>query len=277
MVSQPAAPTSAPARSLRTWLAEGPFTLAMSSGFFGFFAHAGLLSVLVDEGLLPDAAAGSSAGALVAGAHAAGLSADALVLELSRLERRQFWDPSARWGASRRSAIVGGLLQGGLLRGELFRARLRALLPVATFDACRIPLSVSTFDVATRRTHVVRDGELASAIAASCAVPGLFRPVAREGRWLLDGGIRDRPGIAGVPSDARVLFHHLSSRSPWRTKADMALPARAGLTSLVIEGLPRAGPNDLDAGKRAMHLAREAALRALDVAVADGVVRVHTR
>ncbi len=270
-------PSPSRARSLRAWLAEAPFTLAMSSGFFGFFAHAGLLSVLVEEGLLPTAASGSSAGALVAGAHAAGLPAAELLLELAALEREQFWDPSARWGPRRRSVIVGGLLQGGLLRGELFHARLRSLLPVVTFDACRIPLSVSTFDVRTRSTHVVRDGELASAIAASCAVPGLFRPVAREGRWLLDGGILDRPGIAGVPRDERVLFHHLSSRSPWRTQADMALPSRAGLTSLVIEDLPRAGPNDLAAGKRAMGLARDAARRALDAAPSSGVVRVHAR
>jgi len=271
----PRTPSPSSASTLRAWLSEGPFTLAMSSGFFGFFAHAGLLSVLEDEGLRPAAAAGSSAGALVAGAHAAGLPATALIDELSTLERAQFWDPSRRWGAGRTSSIVGGLLQGGFLRGELFHARLRALLPVETFDACRIPLAISTFDVRARRTHVVREGELASAIAASCAVPGLFRPVSREGRWLLDGGIRDRPGVAGVPPGSRVLFHHLASRSPWRTQADMTLPARASLTSLVIEDLPRAGPNDLEAGKRAMKLAREAARRALDLAPTNAVVRLH--
>jgi len=39
--------------TLRDWLRAGPFTLAMSSGFFGFYAHAGFLSVLEAEGLLP--------------------------------------------------------------------------------------------------------------------------------------------------------------------------------------------------------------------------------
>jgi hypothetical protein len=39
--------------TLRAWLAEGPFTLGLSSGFFGFFAHAGVVSVLEAERLRP--------------------------------------------------------------------------------------------------------------------------------------------------------------------------------------------------------------------------------
>ena len=61
--------------TLREWLAEGPYTLAMSSGFFGFFAHAVVVSVLEEEGLPPARVCGSSAGALVGGLWAAGLPA----------------------------------------------------------------------------------------------------------------------------------------------------------------------------------------------------------
>ena len=49
-----------PGLTLREWLAEGPFTLALSSGFFGFFAHAGVVSVLEAEGLRPARIAGSA-------------------------------------------------------------------------------------------------------------------------------------------------------------------------------------------------------------------------
>ena len=252
------------APTLREWLARGPFALAMSSGFFGFFAHAGVLSVLEDAALAPTRASGSSAGALVVAAHAAGLGAEALVDELASLERAHFWDP----------APLLGVLQGGLLRGELFRRRLDALLPVRTFDACRIRVAVSTFDVRAGRTHVIERGELGSAIVASCAVPGLFRPVRREGRLLLDGGIRDRPGLEGLPRGERVLFHHLASRSPWRRSAELAIPRREGLVALVLDGLPRAGPDDLAAGKRAMVLARDAARRALDQKIEHDTVRL---
>ncbi len=148
------------------------------------------------------------------------------------------------------------------------------MLPVDSFEGCRVPLAVSTFDVTRRATHVIDRGALASAIVASCAVPGLFRPVRREGRWLLDGGIRDRPGLEGLPRGSRVLFHHLASRSPWRREREMVVPRRDGMITLVIEGLPRSGPDRLEAGREALRLARAAAERALSTPVVDGVVRV---
>lgn len=248
--------------TLRAWLAEGPFTLAMSSGFFGFFAHTGMLSVLEDAGLLPERVSGSSAGALVAGLWAAGLDAPRLDAELTRLRRQDFWDP---WP---------GL---GLLRGRRFRARIEQLLPVRDFAACRVPLAVSVFDVLSRATRVLDRGELAPAIQASCTLPVLFQPTWHQGRPLLDGGILDRPGLEGAPGSGRVLHHHLASRSPWRSEGDQSLlpPRRAGLVALVLDGLPRSGPFRLHEGVRALQAARRATRRALDRPVSDGVVRLR--
>ncbi len=124
--------------TLREWLAEGPYVLGLSSGFFGFFAHAGVVGVLEEEGLAPAAICGSSAGALVGGLWGAGLPAGRLREELLRLRRQDFWDPAP------------GL---GLLRGARFRARLEALLPAATFEACPRPLAFSVYDLAARRTE----------------------------------------------------------------------------------------------------------------------------
>ena len=158
--------------TLGDWLASAPFTLGLSSGFFGFFAHAGVLGALEQVGLRPAAVAGSSAGALSGGLWAAGVDAAEMQAELAALKRADFWDPAP------------GL---GLLRGRLFRRRLEALLPVAAFDDCRVPLVVSVFDVLSRKTAVLQRGDLASAIHASCAVPVMFQPCWREGRPLLDG------------------------------------------------------------------------------------------
>src|SRR4051794_34661937 len=110
--------------TLREWLREGPFSLGMSSGFFGFFAHTGVMTVLEDCDLAPARLAGSSAGALVTGLWASGVSAIRLRDELIALRREHFWDPSP------------GL---GLLRGRLFRERLDSLLVARTFAACRRP------------------------------------------------------------------------------------------------------------------------------------------
>jgi NTE family protein len=242
---------------LGDWLARAPFGLAMSSGFFSFFAHTGMLSALVQRGLVPTRVAGSSAGALVGGAYAAGLSPQELADVLVRLERAQFWDP--RLGA-------------GLLAGSKFDRLLREILPVDQFERCRMPVHISVFDILARRTTVLERGDLAHAIRASCAVPAMFHPVWIERRPYWDGGILDRPGIAGVPT-GRLLFHHIASRSPWRRVAPV-LPRRADLVSLVIDELPRSGPFKLEAGKRALDLAREATLRALDAPIVDDAVAV---
>jgi NTE family protein len=245
------------AERLHDWLAARPFALAMSSGFFSFFAHTGMLGSLTKHGLAPNLVAGSSAGALVGGAWAAGLDARALQDRLVALRREDFWDPAP--GA-------------GLLAGRKFDRILRDLLPTTAMSKCRIPVRVSAFDIASRRTTVLHDTDLAHAIRASCAVPALFHPVWIDRRAYWDGGILDRPGLAGVPAGERVLFHHIASKSPWRTRLDV--PRRAGMVTLVIDGLPRSGPFRLDAGRRALELARDATLRALDAPIVDGVVRL---
>lgn len=243
--------------TLREALKEAPFALAMSSGFFSFFAHTGVLTVLEDEGLLPCRVSGSSAGALVTGAWAGGVDAPVLAAELERLERADFWDPG-----------VGA----GLLRGRLFRERLDGLVPHHDFGACRVPATISVFDVATRRTRVLDRGAVPAAIHASCAVPFLFHPVVVEGRACLDGGILDRPGLEGMPADEpRVLFHHIASKSPWRF-GKQALPKRRGMMTLVLLGLPRSGPFRLHEGRRAFAAARAAATRALDRPAGEAIV-----
>lgn len=247
-------------RTLAEWLAEEPFALAMSSGFFSFFAHTGFLAALEDAGLSPARVSGSSAGALVGAAWAAGVDALVLAAELERLERRDFWDPA---------------FGPGLLRGRLFRERIERFLPAETFDRCRVPAAVSVFDVGSRTTRVLEEGRVGPAICASCAVPFLFQPVRIEGRSYFDGGILDRPGLAGMPAGTpRVLHHHIASRSPWRMSNEP--PSRPGMLSFVIDGLPRSGPFRLEEGRRAFRLARDATKRALGQPVTEKILAVRT-
>ncbi|NOY90661.1 MAG: patatin [Deltaproteobacteria bacterium] len=248
-------------QTLRDWLLEAPFSLGLSSGFFGFFAHAGFLSALEEEGLQPRAAWGSSAGALVGGAWAAGLSADEFSRVLFGLRRQDFWDPA---------------LGAGLLRGQLFQSILEGVLPARTFAQCRAPLGMSVFDVRTRRTRVLQSGDLATAIRASCAVPLLFAPVLIAGRPCLDGGLFDRPGLLGARPHERILHHHLASSLSWRRRGGPLLdaPRRAGTISVVLEGLPRVGPFRLSEGVCAHRVARDATRRILDRPLSGSVLHV---
>lgn len=248
-------------RTLRETLEEEPFALTMSAGFFAFYAHTGFMATLEEEGLLPIRVSGASAGALVAASWAAGLNAPELASELESLQRADFWDPG---------------LGPGLLKGQLFRDRMAGLLPARTFDACRVPVAVSVFDVLKAKTSVIDSGDVPTAISASCAVPFLFHPVRIAGRTYLDGGILDRPGLLGMPkSEPRLFFHHIASKSAWRLKNELP-PRRVGMFSLVIEDLPRSGPFRLEEGRRAFHAARKATKRALDKKVEDGIVVISS-
>jgi NTE family protein len=170
--------------------------------------------------------------------------------ELLALRREHFWDPRP------------GLW---LLRGALVRARLDAILPVAKFVDFPRQLAVSVFDLWARRTEVIRSGPLAPALHASCAAPFLFQPVRIGSRDFLDGGVLDRHGLAGCGESERVLYHHLTSRSPWRRRSSPALrvPVRPSLQALAFEGLPRLGPFRLERGPEAMDRAAEATRAAL--------------
>lgn len=241
--------------TLAEWLADAPFSVAMSAGFFGFFAHAGFVAALEERGLAPRWVTGASAGALIGGLWAAGLDGLQLRDELWRLRREHFWDPG--FGA-------------GLLRGIKFRAHLDGVLGAATFDGCRYHLALSAYDLWSRSTRALASGLLAPAIQASCTLPGLFQPVWHEGRPLLDGGILDRPGLQGMPSSERVLYHHLVSRSPWRWSAPI-WPRRQHMTVLRLEQLPRVGPFRLEHGRQAFDAAWRKTRQALDQRVHDVV------
>lgn len=230
--------------SLKQWLAQAPFTLSMSSGYFGFFAHLGMLQALQDEGLTPTRYTGASAGALVAGLSAAGCDLDTLKERLFAINKADFWDPG---------------LGFGLLKGGHFRKMIDDLLPIKQMQDCPIPLALSTYDIKQKQTIVYTQGELVPLIYASCALPILFQPIKYDNRWLSDGGIKDRPALASIKDGERVLYHHIASRSPWRRKNSPALelPKKDNLVGIAIEGLPRSGPDKLHKGQEAWLLANQ--------------------
>ncbi len=237
--------------ALRDWLNAEPFTLSMSSGFFSFFAHAGMLSVLEQEHLLPSKITGSSAGALVGACWASGCSSAELQNSLFNLNKNDFWDPSI------------GL---GLLKGNRFRDLVGVVCKVGSLQECRVPVALSVFDLLTLNTKVFNEGVIQDTVSASCAFPFLFQPVRINNRFYLDGGIKDRPGMSGVNQGERVFYHHITSRSPWRTKNSKALnvPSRENMQTLAIDGLPRVGPGHIMDGRLAYEMAAEKTLKALN-------------
>lgn len=241
-------------QTLRQWLQVEPFTLSMSAGFFAFFAHCGVVSVLEDEGLFPAEVTGASSGAMIGAAWASGCSAQLLRDFSFSLRKADFWDPG--WGL-------------GLLKGDRFRRITAQICRVGRLEECAIPVAISVYDVLARETMALRKGPIQDVISASAAMPLFFQPVRINGRLYSDGGIYDRPGLISVENGRRVFYHHIASRSPWRRKNSSALkvPQRNNMTALVVQNLTRANPNRLENGRFAFAQARESMQKALDQVV----------
>jgi predicted acylesterase/phospholipase RssA len=157
--------------------------LILSSGFLCFSSHVGALAALEERGLQPDAFVGTSSGSLAAAMLAAGLPVDAIREELSAQRPIRLARPSSRpW-------------RGPVGTRALVR-RLRNILP-PTFADCHYPLAVGVYDTEEpeRIPLLLTEGDLPLAVAASCAVPRIFKPVRIGGRWYADGGAVDRTGV----------------------------------------------------------------------------------
>lgn len=246
-------------------LVAEPFTLVLSAGFFGFYAHVGLLCALEQVGALPRRVVGTSAGAIAGGIWAAGVPIANMVELLANLRREHFWDPS--WAnVSDRDGDPGTRL--GLLRGRKFDVLLRSSLgEVEQIEQCKTPFAAVTHDLRARRPCVHERGRLCTAIRASAALPIMFGPVRIDGRLHADGGISDRPGFSALSAGERILYHHLPHRSRWpRLSGDEAAERRdtATRTVIVMDDLPRVHPGALERGMLVLERAREHALRWLE-------------
>ncbi|MCA1635258.1 MAG: patatin-like phospholipase family protein [Acidobacteria bacterium] len=159
--------------------------LALSGGAARGAAHVGVLKVFREQGIRVDCVAGTSAGALVAGAFASGMELE----ELEQIARDMRWRDFGRMTLSKLGVQSNA-------RMEMY---IRERFPVTRFEELPVPFAAVATDLHTGTPVVMRDeGDVAFAIRASCALPGWYLPVVDEhGRQLVDGGL-----VANLPTAA---------------------------------------------------------------------------
>ncbi|MBX3531431.1 MAG: patatin-like phospholipase family protein [Rhizobiaceae bacterium] len=172
----------------------GP-TVAIAFGGGGArgLAHIHIIAALDELGIRPKLIAGSSIGAIVGAGYAAGMSgSDIADYARSTLGNRA--EVMARIWKSR-PGTLGELMSAGFRVTQFNIERiLRSFLPPVlpqTFDGLKVPLLVTGTDFYANAVTVFDSGDLISAIAASAALPAIFKPVRRDGRIYLDGGLVD--------------------------------------------------------------------------------------
>src|SRR5690606_24942677 len=75
-----------------------------------------------------------------------------------------------------------------------------------TFAGLKIPLKVTATDFFGHKLAVFSEGDLHSALAASAAIPAVFKPVVRDGRMLIDGGIYNPVPFDLIEQDADIVI-----------------------------------------------------------------------
>ncbi len=152
--------------------------LVLSSGGARGAAHTGVLKVLEEHHVPVDIIVGTSMGAMVGGAYAAGVS-------IERIE--------AEWLETDIIRVARNLLPTFPLRGwssgsGVYRM-LHSLLGDARIEELPIKFAAVATDIETGEEVIIQEGRLVEAIRASSSVPGLFVPAEHRGRFLVDGGL----------------------------------------------------------------------------------------
>ena len=199
--------------------------VVFSSGFFGFFAHAGFLAGIRKLGIRPVAFSGSSSGAILAAMAACEMTDEQIKAILFGLRREDFWDPDPwyKWAGALVRFFRGCT---GYLNGMRFQQLLQRCLPVQFFEQCRVPVAVVATNLTSLREEIFDRGDLIKAIAASGAVPGLFRPVSHNGAFFVDGGVVNKApvkAILGLAEVDEIIVHFIASTtllSPWAEVLD---------------------------------------------------------
>lgn len=181
-------------------------------------AHIGVLEELERLRIPVDCVAGTSMGALVAGAWASGLDAATLRSELGKADWNDLFQDNPGYNdinyrskrlakrflpGSEAGITPNGLVTPpGVVAGQkiklFFNQLVRSDAGDRMIEQLAIPVSIIATDIGTGARVVFREGSLTLAMRASMSVPGLVAPLDYDGRKLVDGGLVDNLPIQEV-------------------------------------------------------------------------------
>jgi NTE family protein len=264
--------------------------IALSAGYFGFFAHTGFMMAVEELGINYGAISGSSAGAIVAALHASGVPASEIADALTGLRREDFWDSTGVTSLVRALARRG---RGwtGWLKGERFEEIIERQLRVKHFEECQKSLYIVAFNLTEGRDETFTSGTIADKVRASCSYPFLISPKYIDKNHYWDGGFLSKVPVEKMIEQEKpdqVIVHYLPTkkedadftRRNWSVVAmlETALTsARKEIESHRLKALgengqklfwvepdlPRVDPRNLKAGARAIEKARHHTLEQL--------------
>ena len=151
--------------------------IALGGGAARGWAHIGVLKTLMDAGLEPDIVAGTSIGAVAGACYVTG-RLQALEDFAAALTRRRVF-----------GFLDFNFAGSGLITGQRLSSRLENHLQDVTIERLERKFVAVATELGTGHEVWLNKGSLVKALQASFALPGIFRPVKINGRWLIDGAL----------------------------------------------------------------------------------------
>lgn len=158
-------------------MAGAKIGLALGGGAARGWAHIGVIRALAAAGIKPDIIVGTSIGAVVGGCHLAGQLDDLEDFARSLTKRRVF------------GYLDFNLAGTGLISGQKLCDRLERHLGDRRIEDLERRFTAVATEIGSGHEVWLSRGRLADAIRASYALPGIFKPVKVDGRWLFDGAL----------------------------------------------------------------------------------------
>jgi NTE family protein len=151
--------------------------VALGAGAARGWSHIGVLLELTAHGIYPDVVAGTSIGAVVGGAYAAGKLKEIETFALGLTKKRVI---------SLMDVSFSGV---SFIGGERLRRELEQEFAGLRFEDLDKKFATVATEAGTGHEIWLTKGDVADAIRASYALPGIFEPVKINGRWLFDGAL----------------------------------------------------------------------------------------
>ncbi len=194
--------------AMRGGSGDPTFAVALGGGGARGLAHIHVVEALDELGLKPKLIAGSSIGAIIGAGYAAGMRG-VEINEYARTILGNRAEVISRIWRSRPGSLNEFISTGFRVTQFNLPRILRSFLPPVLperFEELPIPLLVTGTDFYGHKVEMFSSGELVSAIAASAALPAVFRPVKRDGKLYVDGGMFDPVPFDAVHGKADIVI-----------------------------------------------------------------------
>lgn len=213
------------------------FGLALGGGGARGIAHIAVLEALDDLNLRPVAIAGTSIGALIGAAYAAGMTGKEIrrhVIALAHDRADVFRRLIAARAGTFANLFAVGSGRATLVDGEKFCSQFMPGALPADFESLQIPLTVMASDLYRRQPAALSSGALRPALAASIALPSLIRPVIIDDMVLVDGGATNPLPFDQLRGKADVVVAVDISGEPNPDRRDIPSPWECLIATVLV-------------------------------------------